>query len=714
MKLIYRLSFIEHILYLCMKKLLFISLLFLVPILVLPQKVTIQVIKENNAALSDWHIFDENYFLVFPGDGNLSNDTVTFSLEANKRYFFQVSLYEIYNRDFNLYTLSLNNETIILINPDITPGDHFFPFFTGIHQEDIKITGGTDANIADFPWQVYFKSGNYLCGGSIINEDWILTAAHCTENSQGNPIPVAEMFVIVGATNPYDEQEGQEYKISEVIVNSGYNNQTLDNDIALLKVKQPINNLNAGPIKLVTTEDVSEGATDPGVMSWVTGWGLTRVDPDVYAVNLQKVQLPIVNNEQASVVWNTIPSSAIIAGYLNGNKDACSGDSGGPLAVPVYDDYKLAGIVSWGSSDCDTYGGYTRVSDFETWIRSNTGIAKEYWPPDPVGDVVICQGEQSGQYSISNIPGATDYEWRILPEEAGIVNWDSEDATVLWNTAYTGPSTLIARVTIDNIVSEWSNLDLMIVKNTNLLSQSGDTAICEGDSISLDVITEGDILEYKWYNNEQLIQSGSTAQLDLPWVTPVNSGEYICEVSGSCGTIYSEKISLTVYPLTKITGVSPDIEIPFGNDGLIEVYAEGHDLTYQWQKDNTLLLNSNLSGLMLDNLNASDIGLYRATVTGTCGIQMSDSIYVYVKRTDYSGEPEVFLWPSPANEKFNIALSNDEVYNILVYDSMGRLISEQDNCRHQTVIDISNRPEGIYIISVFNNNFRKSLRIIKD
>jgi hypothetical protein len=678
------------------------------------QKLTVQVVKENKAALSDWNIFDEDFRLVHSGDDYQQGDSISFGLEANRRYIFQITVYEIFNHDFNLYTLSLNNEAIILIKPELEPGDHFFPFFTGIRQEDVKITGGADANIADFPWQVYFRSGIYLCGGSIIDENWILTAAHCTRNSSGSPIPPQDMSIIVGASNPYNEQERKVYNISEVIVNTGYDSETFLNDIALLKTEQPVNFPNAEPVKLVTSRDVADGAIDPGVMSWVTGWGLTQVNPDVFPAILQKVQLPLVTNEQASVVWKNIPASHLMAGYINGNKDACNGDSGGPLVVSVFDGYKLGGIISWGNSDCDTYGAYTRVSDFETWIRSKTGIVKEFWPPAPVGNSLICQGQVSGQYSISNITGATAYEWRIMPAEAGVVTWDSEDATVFWNTDYTGNATLIVRATIDNVVSEWSDLNLLVVKNTRILSQTADTVICEARSVGLDVIAEGNDLTYKWYKNDQLIQSGSTALLFISGSNPDDSGDYFCEIAGSCGTVYSDILKLTVHPLTKITGVSPDIDVPFGSNGTIEVFAEGHDLTYQWQKDDDILSNSNTSNLMLTNLNASDIGLYRTTVTGTCGTKISDNIYVYIKKADYSGEPEVFLWPSHTSSKFNVALSNDEVYTILLYNTMGKLIREQKDCRYQTTIDITTKPKGLYIISVFNNNFRKSLRLIKE
>ena len=677
------------------------------------QKVSVQLVKGDRATLSEWQIIDKEGKRVISGDEYFLDDSVEFTLDANIRYVLEVSVSFIYNPDTTLYSLQINGEPIIHINSEIGMGDHSFPFFTGVRNNDVKITGGTDADISEFPWQVYYIAGNKLCGGSIISKNWIVTAAHCTKNIFGNTISIADMTIIAGATNLNNVIGDQIYNVSEVIVNENYNSQTLDSDIALLKLKQPIDNINAAPIKIITSYDVAYGATDPGVMSWVTGWGLTNVNPAVYSAILQKVQLPIVSNAQAATVWKNIPPTDIMAGYLKGNKDACNGDSGGPLAVPVFDEYKLGGIVSWGSSDCNTYGGYTRVSDFETWIRTNTGIAKEYRPPSPGGDTVVCQGVGSSSYSIDNIPGASLYEWQLLPSQAGVVSGNSEDAIVSWNTGFTGLVTLIVRVTIDNNVSEWSRLNINIVLNTKLLSQSGDTTICAGQPVSLNVVAEGYNLNYSWYKNSQLIQSGSAVELYISSATTDNSGDYQCETDGFCNIVYSEIINLTVHPQTSISFISPDVEVSFGKDAALEVNAEGHDLTYQWQKNGAILANSNSASLILNNLDATDIGLYSCTATGTCGTETSNPVYLYVNKEGLSDEPEVFLWPSVTIDKFNVALSNDEVYNVLLFNSMGQLIRELTNCRYQTTIDISVMPRGVYILSVNNENFRKSLRIIK-
>jgi hypothetical protein len=168
-----------------------------------------------------------------------------------------------------------------------------------------------------------------------------------------------------------------------------------------------------------------------------------------------------------------------------------------------------------------------------------------------------------------------------------------------------------------------------------------------------------------------------------------------------------------VYAVTKITSLSPNAEVPFGKEITLQVTADGHDLTYEWQKDKTIINNSNSSQLQLTAVNASDIGLYRTTVTGTCGKELSDSIYVYVKRANVIADPDVFLWPSVTSDEFSVAINSDSFYNVLIINTNGKKFREQTNCRFQTRFNISTMAKGVYIVEVYNNDFRKSVRIIK-
>lgn len=696
-----------------MKRFLFIPFLFLISISVLAQKANIKVLLTGHKGVTGWQITDNQNITVFSGDEYLQNDSVIFSLIANRYYNLKISVAAVNAPDTSLLTLFLNGEPLINIRSDIKPGDHLFQFYTGVKTVNAKITGGTDALISDFPWQVYYISGNFRCGGSIISGRWVVTAAHCTKNSTGGAIPASSMFVRVGINNPSNAAEGKTYAVSQVIVNAGFDDQTLLNDIAVLKLVDSINFPNAVPIKLITADDVNAGAIAPGVMTWVTGWGLTNVNPDIVPTALQKVKLPIVSIAQASTVWGTIPVTDLMAGFLNGNKDACNGDSGGPLVVPVLGEYKLAGIVSWGSSNCNTYGAYTSVSAMERWIRIITGIAAPFVPPVPTGNSIICQGTESSQYFIDPVPGATSYEWRLLPSSAGTISGNSVNSSILWNQSFTGPVNIIVRVTKNNVVSDWSRLDANLVFNTALLSQTGDTTICAGQTATISVNARGYNLTYKWTKGGQVVQTGSSPKLTFPAAATNNTGAYICEISGSCGNVVSRLVNLTVYPLTKITYLSPGVEAPFGNDITLEVNADGHDLVFQWQKDGTAIANSNTSSLLLSNLNANDIGIYKTTVSGTCGVVISDSIYVYVKRTNFTGEPDVFLWPSITNNEFTVALSNEDFYNIQIFGTTGKKFREVLNCRYQTRVNISTMARGVYIVEVYSKNFRKSIKVIK-
>jgi hypothetical protein len=280
--------------------------------------------------------------------------------------------------------------------------------------------------------------------------------------------------------------------------------------------------------------------------------------------------------------------------------------------------------------------------------------------------------------------------------------------------SYTGTITIALRVTINNKVSDWSRLDGNVVLNTALIKQSGDTIICAGQPVTLGVTAIGYNLNYKWFKNEQVVQTGVSSNFIISASTVDNTGVYKCQITGSCGTVVSNTINLTVYPLTNITHISPGVEVPFGNDVTLDVSAVGHDLVYQWQKDGNAISNSNSSQLFLANVNATDIGIYKTTVTGTCGTKISDTIYVYVKRLNFTAEPEVFLWPSITSNEFAVALSNDSFYNIQMYNSTGMKIREQTKCQYQTIINISTLAKGVYIVEVYNSVFRKSIRIIKE
>jgi hypothetical protein len=677
------------------------------------QKVPVHITGAGASSVFGWKILDDSYNVAFEGSDYFTGDSITFSLDANEGYILLISV----NRpasDSSALRLYLDNEPLFKIKPGIGTGDHMFPFYTGVRLPETKITGGTDASITEFPWQVYIISGNLRCGGSIIGSNWVLTAAHCVLDASGTPISASRVFVKVGANNPFVTSDGETYAADRVIPNDKYNDQTLENDIALIRLATPVNNPVARPVAIVTPADVTAGALNPGVMTWVTGWGITSVNPKVYPTRLQKLQLPIVTRAQASTVRSKIPSTDIMAGYLNGNKDACSGDSGGPLVVPIYGEYRLAGIVSWGSSECNTYGAYTNVSLFRSWISSNSGINPLFLAPPVSGDTLICSGETASSYSVSPVSGAGSYEWRLSPVAAGSVSGSQTSSIVTWNRSYRGQATLLYRITVAGETSDWSRLGLRIVENTSIMRQSGDTTICAMNPVSISTSARGYNLVYNWYKDGILVTSGPDSVLRINSATTANSGVYRVQVTGECGSALSPMTRLTVYPLTEINNLTPDTDIAAGDNVTLNVGAVGQDLTYQWLMNGNALPGNNAPDLELDNVSASDIGNYNVIVSGACGTVKSDSIYVYVSGNGTPGSPQVMAWPTLTRDIVNVAIYNDADYNIAIYNNMGQLVRRYTNLRYQNNVDVSYLSPGTYILNVYNSAFRKSVKIIKN
>lgn len=696
-----------------MKRILLISLFSFIPLYLLSQKVPVKIAETKDRSVSEWEILDEKFNSILLSKEYQGKDTAVFPLEANKRYFLAISVQVIEYPDTFSLSLLLNDEPIIHVRI-VEPGDKLVPFFTGRKTDvDSKITGGSDADISEFPWQVYLEAGKYTCGGSIISNEWIITAAHCTKGEFNEPIPASEMDVIVGANNPRNSSQGKKYFVSEVIVHDLYDLQTYNNDIAVLRLKEPVDYPNALPIKIISEKDSIAGATDPGVISLITGYGITKVNPPVYPSTLQKLQLPLVTNEQASEVWPVIPETDMMAGYLTGNKDACIGDSGGPLVVPVSGGYKLAGLVSWGSTQCNTYGAYTRLSLFESWITAKTGIEITFRAPVPAGDSIICSGVQSSDYYVDIVSGATSYNWILTPQNAGTITGNTERITVTWNPSFTGRVSISLQVSRNTELSEKSELIVNVAKITSLLSEPGDTFMCAGQPLVLKVKAEGYNLTYTWFKNDTLVFSDNTGEYTISSAGAEYAGYYYSRVGGSCGDIVTGTLSLTVLPVTQITNITPDSEVPFGEDLLLEVNAGGHNLAYQWYKDENRLDNGNIPDYLLQNADANDIGLYKASVSGTCGTETSSNIYIYVKKEGSREEPEIYIWPTVINEEFRVAVSDDQKYNILLTSNTGGLLKESRKCQYLTVINTGELAAGIYIVTVYNNYFRKSVKLIK-
>jgi trypsin len=240
-----------------------------------------------------------------------------------------------------------------------------------LSQEEIrlggsKIVGGKPTTIQEHPWQVAIeitrKDGTYLCGGSIIAQKWVLSAAHCFQ-----PIaPPNAVKVKSGATNYIDE--GVWSKVDKVVVHERFNPETFANDLALIK----LSTVPAGAGRVIPIVDASSTPSINQPLE-VTGWGTTTEGGEV-SKELLEATVPYVDNatcNEPSSYNGTVLPGMICAGRKEGGVDSCQGDSGGPLVWRTTNGPVLVGVVSHGNGCARRlkYGVYTRANAYRPWIE---------------------------------------------------------------------------------------------------------------------------------------------------------------------------------------------------------------------------------------------------------------------------------------------------------------------------------------------------------
>ncbi|KAF7711969.1 hypothetical protein HF521_000980 [Silurus meridionalis] len=208
-----------------------------------------------------------------------------------------------------------------------------------------RIVGGQSSSEGGWPWQVSLQSPDYnghFCGGTLINKDFVLTAAHCfsrCNSGDGSP---------------------------------SYNSATQNNDIALLRLNSSVNFTDyIRPVCLA-----GQGSSFPDKTScWITGWGSIASGVQLPAPGvLQEAMVPTINTQICDFLlgFGSITPNMMCAGYYQGGKDTCQGDSGGPLVTKQGAVWVQAGITSWGRGCALSYspGVYTQVSQYQTWLSS--------------------------------------------------------------------------------------------------------------------------------------------------------------------------------------------------------------------------------------------------------------------------------------------------------------------------------------------------------
>ncbi|XP_063063519.1 serine protease 33-like isoform X2 [Engraulis encrasicolus] len=236
-----------------------------------------------------------------------------------------------------------------------------------------RIVGGQNAPTGAWPWLASLHvSGVPTCGGSLINSQWVLAAAQCFPSVSASNVVVyvGRQIESVSASNPNEESR----TVSQIIVHENYDFFTGENDIALLQLSSSVTFTDhIQPVCLAATGSVFSN----GTVSWVAGWGVTAEGGSPPSSGaLQEIQVAVIENSQCDSLYGGgfVTDNMICAGLLSGGKDACQGDTGGPLVSKQDSVWVQSGIVGMpGCARPNQPTIYTRISEYQDWINSRVG-----------------------------------------------------------------------------------------------------------------------------------------------------------------------------------------------------------------------------------------------------------------------------------------------------------------------------------------------------
>ncbi|XP_054241875.1 mannan-binding lectin serine protease 1 [Indicator indicator] len=280
-----------------------------------------------------------------------------------------------------------------------------------------RIIGGRNAEPGFFPWQALIvvedmsrvPNDKWFGSGALLSDSWVLTAAHVLRSQRRDqtviPVNKEHVTVYLALHDVRNKMEAVNRTVERIILHEDFDIQNYNHDIALVKLKEKVTmGKYMMPVCLPQLEHELEGP-HPNTLGLVAGWGISNPNITVDEIIssgmrtlsdiLQYVKLPVVLHAECKTSYESrsgnysVTENMFCAGYYEGGKDTCLGDSGGAFVIqdPGTRRWVAQGLVSWGGpEECGSkqvYGVYTKVSNYVDWVEKKTGSSERWTLLEP-------------------------------------------------------------------------------------------------------------------------------------------------------------------------------------------------------------------------------------------------------------------------------------------------------------------------------------------